>query len=178
MRVSTAVLSALVATSSTAMAVSYAQSQSESQLLLQPGLANLGTDTQNNPAEPAPTQSAEDPAPATPTPMVTESSSPSPSATEPSSTSSPSALPVVTTANSDPIDYKYGTIQISLEKTDGKITDIGLLQADATKGRDAVYRDLVTATLEFQGVGYGNISGATFTVEAFKKAVENALTKF
>jgi len=27
------------------------------------------------------------------------------------------------------------------------------------------------------GTGYGNVSGATFTTEAFKKAVSNALAK-
>jgi uncharacterized protein with FMN-binding domain len=35
----------------------------------------------------------------------------------------------------------------------------------------------VNATLATQSTNYGNISGATFTVDAFKKAVDNALAK-
>jgi uncharacterized protein with FMN-binding domain len=35
----------------------------------------------------------------------------------------------------------------------------------------------VDATLTAQGTNYGNISGATFTADAFKKAVDNALGK-
>jgi uncharacterized protein with FMN-binding domain len=85
---------------------------------------------------------------------------------------------VTVTAYSDPITYKYGTVQISMTSVDGAITKIKMLQGDATNGRDSAYKTLIDATIQNQGTNYGNISGATFTVDAFKKAVDSALLKF
>ena len=99
---------------------------------------------------------------------------------KPTATSKPvaPAAPVVKVLSSDPINYAYGTVQISLTKTDGKISKIDLIQADASNGRSNAYAPLIQSTIQAQDTKYGNISGATFTTEAFKKAVDNVLAKF
>jgi uncharacterized protein with FMN-binding domain len=65
-----------------------------------------------------------------------------------------------------------------LTKTDGVISAVNVLIGDATNGRDEAYLILTAATIETQGTNYGNVSGATFTTDAFKLAVENVLAKF
>ena len=77
------------------------------------------------------------------------------------------------------IGYKYGTIQLEVVKSGSKITSINLIQA-STKGREwaSVPSMLVTAAISAQGSGFGNISGATFSTQAFKSALESALAKF
>jgi uncharacterized protein with FMN-binding domain len=82
------------------------------------------------------------------------------------------------TIESDVIDYKYGVVQISVTKLGSEITAVDLLQGDATNGRDQAYQILIDATLQQQGTNFGNVSGATFTTDAFIKAVDNALLKF
>ena len=116
------------------------------------------------------------PAESTSNPAPTEVAGTDPNATS-TATAEPTA-PVTATANSDPITYKYGTVQISMTTVDGAITEIKMLQGDATNGRDTAYATLINATIQNQGTNYGNISGATFTVDAFKKAVDSALLKF
>lgn len=89
-----------------------------------------------------------------------------------------SQLPVLVTMESDVIPYKYGNVKISITKTDGLISAVSLLQGDASNGRAEAYQILTDATIQAQGTNYGNVSGATFTTDAFKLAVENALAKF
>ena len=124
-----------------------------------------------------PTAPATAPAPATSSPAPGQTTVPAPSPTATAAPTTPAA-PVTVTANSDPITYKYGTVQISMTSVDGAITNIKMLQGDATNGRDSAYKTLIDATIQNQGTNYGNISGATFTVDAFKKAVDSALLKF
>lgn len=78
---------------------------------------------------------------------------------------------------SDRIPYKYGEIQLQLTKTGAQITDISVLAGDMSYGRDVAYQTLIAATISTQGTNYGNVSGATFTTDAFKQAVQNALAK-
>ena len=91
----------------------------------------------------------------------------------------PVAQPVIQEmiVDSDPINYKYGIVQLRLSRLGTEITDITVLQGDTSYGRDVAYATLVAATLQFQSTDYGNVSGATFTTEAFKLAVESALAK-
>lgn len=122
---------------------------------------------------------------ATPNPTATpsQSSSPTPSAsgnptTKPTKPPAPSPAPAEVTKESDAIQYKYGVVQISVTKIGKKLTAVELLQGDATNGRDQAYKILIDATLQVQGTNFGNVSGATFTTDAFRKAVDNALLKF
>jgi uncharacterized protein with FMN-binding domain len=77
------------------------------------------------------------------------------------------------------INYKYGTIQLEVVKSGSKITSINLIQA-STKGREwqSVPSMLVTTAIAAQGSGFANMSGATFSTQAFKSALESALAKF
>ncbi len=118
-----------------------------------------------------------------PSSTPSQSSSPSPSSpgtptTNPTKPPAPSAAPQEVTMDSDVIQYKYGVVQISVTKVGKKLTAVELLQGDATNGRDQAYKILIDATLKVQGTNFGNVSGATFTTDAFRKAVENALLKF
>ncbi len=76
------------------------------------------------------------------------------------------------------IRYRFGTIQVSVTKTDGQITAVNLLQAGATGGRDQAFDFLVQYTLDAQGSSFGNISSATYTVDAYKQSLNDALAQF
>ena len=183
MRKSTLMVTSLFAASALTVAWNAGQLTTNNEILLSPAESTsnpaptevAATDpnaTSTATAEPTATASA----PATsPAPGQTAAPAPSPTATAAPTTP---AAPVTVTANSDPITYKYGTVQISMTSVDGAITNIKMLQGDATNGRDSAYKTLIDATIQNQGTNYGNISGATFTVDAFKKAVDSALLKF
>jgi uncharacterized protein with FMN-binding domain len=116
----------------------------------------------------------------TPTPVATKTAVAvaTPTATPtPTKTASTSTNSVAKTGSA--INYKYGTIQLEVVKSGSKITSINLIQA-STKGREwaAVPSMLVTTAIAAQGSGFGNISGATFSTQAFKSALESALAKF
>lgn len=188
MRISTTILSTLVAAGSLSASIQHAIGQQQSTPTLALESAPTAeppaiTSTAEPSAEPAPSDSAaaDQPAPAataeaTSTPAQT-STAPTPAATtEPVPAPAP-VEPVVVTATSDVIEYKYGVVQISLTTTDGEITNVTLLQGDASYGRDAAYAALIDATIQTQGINYGNYSGATFTTDAFKQAVTNVLGK-
>jgi uncharacterized protein with FMN-binding domain len=85
--------------------------------------------------------------------------------------------PQVQVLDSDEISYKYGIVQVQVTMTDSQITDVKMLQGEATNGRAQAYAMLIDATLQVQGTTYGNVTGATYTTEAFKDAVNNALNK-
>lgn len=184
MRTSTFALTTLVAASSLTLAWSYGQQTSQSELLLPELITGspspTATDTSSSqPQETATTTSTQTPAAtdpaATAQPTQTQTTTQAPAATQ---TATAAPAPVTKTVTSDAIDYKYGTVQISMTKTDGLITAIDMVQGDATNGRAEAYVTLISATIQVQGTNYGNISGATFTTDAFKKAVDNVLKKF
>ena len=134
-------------------------------------------------AEPAPapqessTPSTNATAEPAPSPEQTESIEPAPTATqEPQATEATSG--VSGTFTSDAVRYKYGTIQLELVVSNNTISGINLIQA-TTEGRgyDQAPPILVQAALDANGSGFGNLSGATFTTQAFKKALDNALAK-
>jgi uncharacterized protein with FMN-binding domain len=108
------------------------------------------------------------------TATVTSTPTPTPSATKTTTATISSGSKTGTAIN-----YRYGTIQVEVIKSGSKISAVNLIQA-TTKGREyaAVPPMLVTAALAAQGSGFGNVSGATFTTDAFKQALESALAKF
>jgi uncharacterized protein with FMN-binding domain len=81
------------------------------------------------------------------------------------------------TATGNAIPYQFGTIQLSVTKANGKITAIGMVQASATNGRQQAFSYLVQAAVTAQGSSFGNISGATYTTDAFKQALDSAIQK-
>ncbi len=121
---------------------------------------------------------------ATPTPSATKNSA---AATSSAATATATSTPTKTAGTSttsvaktgSAINYKYGVIQLEVVKSGSKITSINLIQA-STKGRDwaVVPSMLVTTAIAAQGSNFGNMSGATFSTQAFKSALESALAKF
>ena len=80
-------------------------------------------------------------------------------------------------ATGDAFDYEYGTIQLKVTKTSGKISAIDLVQAGATGGREQAFSMLVDAAVQANGSGISNIGGATYTTDTFKQALDSALSK-
>lgn len=81
------------------------------------------------------------------------------------------------TVQGDPIEYQYGTIQVEVVRTGGKISAVNLLRADATDGRVGAFPSLVQAAIDAQSSNFGSVSGATFTTDAFKLALDSAISK-
>ena len=204
MRVGTKILSTIVLSSGLVASWSVGSRQVATELVLSndPLLAPTASAPLNPEAgqETASSSDAEIPTTETQAPTETASSTANPEANSQAPAASPAApkapapaapaqtetpvapietAPVVQidTIDSDPIVYKYGTLQLRLITSDGLISEISVLQGDQSFGRDAAYRSLAEATIQTQGTNYGNISGSTFTVNAFKDAVTNALAK-
>lgn len=187
MRISSLIVSSVIATSALSIAYGTGQANLEASNELALPLPNLPTNSDSPASDgvaPEPTTVPTEPSAADQTQSPEPSSTTAPSAKPTSATAKPTATnqvetaPVVTEKTSDPISYKYGTIQLAVTKTDGRITAVTLLLGDTSYGKDVAYAALIDATLQVQGTNYGNVSGATFTTDAFKKAVENVLKKF
>jgi uncharacterized protein with FMN-binding domain len=180
-RKSTLMVTSLFAASALTVAWNTGQLTANNEILLLPAESTSNqAPTEVAAADPNSTSTATaEPTASASTPATSGSAAPAPTQT-PTTPASPVAPPAPVTAqvSSDPITYKYGTVQISMTTVDGAITKIKMLQGDATNGRDSAYKTLIDATIQNQGTNYGNISGATFTVDAFKKAVDSALLKF
>lgn len=81
------------------------------------------------------------------------------------------------TATGDAIDYEFGTIQLSVTTDGSKLTDVGLVQAGANGGREQAFSYLVTDAISANGSNFANLSGATYTTDAFKQALDSAISK-
>lgn len=84
---------------------------------------------------------------------------------------------VTKTATGDPINYPFGTIQVSVKQVDGKLTAINFLQEQASAGRDQAFPYLVKYAIQANGSNFGNLSGASYTTQAFKQALDSAVSK-
>lgn len=110
----------------------------------------------------------------TPQPEVSTSASasPTPSATKSSNNSAS------VTKSGDSIESGFGPVQVRVTKIDGKISDITYLQSVATHGRSAAFPYLVQYAIQANGTNFSNLSGATYTTNAFKESLRTALAKF
>jgi uncharacterized protein with FMN-binding domain len=81
------------------------------------------------------------------------------------------------TVSSDPIQYQFGTVQLSVTRKSGKISAIDIGSSTASAGRDQAFPYLVQYAIKAQGVSFGDLSGATYTSEAFKQALTSAISK-
>jgi uncharacterized protein with FMN-binding domain len=111
----------------------------------------------------------------------TTTTAPAPAATTaapaPAATSA-APKPAAVTKTSATINYRFGVVQVSVTKDNGKITAVNLVQGTATHGRESTFPYLQQYALSAQGSGFANMSGATYTTDAFKQAVDSALSKF
>lgn len=138
------------------------------------------------PAAPATNSTPEATSPET-SPAPAASSSPassSPASSTPTASATPPVAPTKKPAaaksnTGDLISYKYGAIQLEVVKSGSAITKVNVVQA-GTKGPEyaAVPAMLADAAVAANGSNFGNVSGATFTTQAFKSALESALAKF
>ena len=138
--------------------------------------ASVAVTPAETPTEAAPSSASNSVAPVTkPTtaPVAEAPAVPAPKATTPASSNSGG-----TTKDGSAVPYRFGTVQVSVTKAGGKITAVTLLQAGATGGRDAAFSYLVDLAIQANGTSFGNLSGATYTVDAFKQSMESALAKF
>jgi len=136
------------------------------------------TDSANSTATPTETSTPTPTATATATPKAT--TTPTPTATKKASSngSNSSGSTAATSQTSSTVSYRFGVVQVKVTKKSGKITAVDILQGTATNGRDAAFPTLVQATIDNNGTNFGNLSRATYTTDAFKRAVNNALAKF
>ena len=112
-------------------------------------------------------------------PAAASPAAPAPVSTPAASAAAPAAPAATgTTKTGSAINYRYGTVQVSVTKANGKITAVNLLQAGATGGRQGAFSYLVQYAIQANGTSFGNLGGATFTTDAFKQSLESALAKF
>jgi uncharacterized protein with FMN-binding domain len=122
----------------------------------------------------APKASAAAPAAASTPKATTAAPAPAPAAT----TAAPAPAATSSTKTGSAISYRYGTVQVSVTKANGKITAVNLLQQGATGGRQGAFPYLVQYAIQANGSSFGNLGGATYTTDAFKQSLESALAKF
>jgi uncharacterized protein with FMN-binding domain len=141
-------------------------------------------------ASPAATSAATpvDPATSTPSPVDAaatpaapgKTAAPAPVSTPKATSAAPAPAPNTsgTTHDGSAVRYQYGTVQVSVTKSGGKITAVNMLQEGATGGRQAAFTYLADLAVQANGSSFGNLSGATYTTDAFKQSLESALAKF
>jgi len=81
------------------------------------------------------------------------------------------------------VSYQYGSFTLAVTQKNGQITNVDFGNCDqvrtcATDGRNVVFPSLAQAAIDANGASFGSISGATYTSNAFKKALKAALAKF
>ena len=111
-----------------------------------------------------------------PKPSASASTAPAP-APKPSASQSQSTGASGTKSGSV-IESGFGTVQVQVTMVSGTISDITMLQANATHGRAAAFSYLVQYAIDANGASFANISGATYTTNAFKQSLRDALAKF
>ena len=107
-----------------------------------------------------------------------QTATPTPTPTKTATTSAASV-----TKTSSAVTYiakdRQGVMQISVTKTGSKITDVTIISGGTEGGEWATVPSILAqAAIDAQGSNFGNISRATHTTDAFKKALESALAKF
>lgn len=81
------------------------------------------------------------------------------------------------TVTGDAIEYRYGVVQLEVTATDGKVDFIKEVQATASSGYMEAFPYLNEMALKAQSADFGNLSGATFSSEAYAQAFSSALSK-
>ena len=130
--------------------------------------------SQSQSANPSASQTTSAPAPSS-SKSTQPSSAPKPSSS--SSSSAPASASSVSKTGAA-INYRYGTVQLTVVKSGSTITAINLVQAGATGGRQGAFPYLVKEALAAQSASIANLGGATFTTQAFEQALSSALGKF
>lgn len=158
---------------------------------------STSTSTSTSPStssEPLPSASASASSSVAPGSAGSESTNPNGSVAQPSASASASTAPAPqpsasatksttttgasATKSGSVVESGFGTVQVQVTKSNGKITDITMLQANATHGRAAAFPYLIQYAIAANGSNFANLGGATYTTNAFKQSLEAALAKF
>jgi len=75
------------------------------------------------------------------------------------------------------VPYQFGVMQLEVVRKSGKISAVNIVQGTASAGRDAAIPYLQQYAVQAQGSNFANISGATYTTDAFKQALDSAISK-
>ncbi len=112
------------------------------------------------------------------------------STSEPTTTSTPESTeesaPEATTASSDGtwtgdlVDTRYGTVQVEVTISGGTITDVTAIKLTDAHAKSVQISNnasplLAQAVLASQSANVSNISGATYTADAYLQSVQSAL---
>jgi uncharacterized protein with FMN-binding domain len=81
------------------------------------------------------------------------------------------------TVKGDAIEYRFGVIELEVTATNGKIEKITELQATASPDWLSAIPILNDAALKAQKADFGNLSGATFTTQAYQQSLASAISK-
>lgn len=81
------------------------------------------------------------------------------------------------TVKSDLIQYRYGAVELEVTATAGKIEKITELQATTSPGWESAVPILNQEAIKSQKADFGNLSGATFTTQAYQQALASAISK-
>ena len=139
-----------------------------------------GTSTSTPTATPTPTPTKTTTPTPTPTPTGTVKPTPTPTkTTTPTPTNTPTPTPtkpapVVVTKTSTGSNYAFGYMKVSVTKTDGVITKV-TCPGCTTDGRSAALTKLITDAIDGT---VANVSKSTYTSNAFKKELADALARF
>ncbi len=84
------------------------------------------------------------------------------------------------TVTSDPVSNQYGVVQLKVTVRSGKITDVSAVQLPTNDPKSAEINAyaaplLRESTLTAQSAQIDSVSGATFTSESYKTALQSAL---
>jgi uncharacterized protein with FMN-binding domain len=109
------------------------------------------------------------------------SASPSPSSSAPSSSSSGSSSSTKTVTG-DAISTQYGNVQLKVTVAGGKITNVEAVQlpsGDPKSSQISSYAEpqLRQSALTAQSANVNAVSGATYTSDGYKTALQSALDK-
>lgn len=81
------------------------------------------------------------------------------------------------TVTGDAIEYRFGVVQLEVTARAGKIEKITELQATTTDGWQEAVPLINQAAMAAQNADFANVSGATFTSDAYREALASALSK-
>jgi uncharacterized protein with FMN-binding domain len=125
---------------------------------------------------------ASSPRPSTPT---TAPPRPTPPTTQPPQAPAPTTqapAPTTRTVDGDPIDNRYGTVQVRVTLQGNQIAQIQALQLPSDRQRSAEISQgaeplLQQEALQAQSANIQIVSGATFTSESYAQSLQSALDK-
>lgn len=129
----------------------------------------------------APSASTPTTAPATTAPATSGASAPPPSTAQtPTATRTATAAPTPTTYDGAAVQTRYGTVQVAVTISGGKITNVAFLQLSSQDGHSADINsqagpELLQETLAAQGSNIDTISGATYTSAGYLQSLQSAL---